>query len=307
VRALGQGVWLGEHFDGDQRLDIILRGVTELPPERLGDVPLATPRAGVVPLGELARIETTISPNQLRRVDRRRTVTLTIDPPANLSLEEALATVENDVLPALRADLPADASIQLSGSADRLEGMVFSLGSNFVLALGVLFMLMTALFKSLRDASYVMLAMPVAMLGGVLGLRALGLVSFQTLDLLSMIGFIMLLGMVINNAILLVAQTRAGEAEGMDRDAAVEQALRQRLRPILIGALTGVLGALPMAVNPGPGAIIYRGLAAVTVGGVLVNLIFTAVLMPSLLRLRRHPAMAKTSTAATPGSLPAAA
>jgi multidrug efflux pump subunit AcrB len=308
VRALGQGVWLGEHFDGDQRLDIILRGVTDLPPERLADVPLATPRAGVVPLGELARVETTISPSQLRRVDRRRTVTLTIDPPATLSLEEALAKVEGEVLPALRAELPEGTSIRLSGSADRLEGMVSALAGNFLLALGILFMLMTALFKSLRDAGYVMLAMPVAMLGGVLGLRALGLVSFQTLDLLSMIGFIMLLGMVINNAILLVAQTRAGESEGLDRDVAVEQALRQRLRPILIGALTGVFGALPMAISPGPGAIIYRGLAAVTVGGVLVNLIFTAVLMPSLLRLRGRaratvPATARDSTL----SLPAAA
>lgn len=305
VRALGQGVWLGEHFDGDQRLDIILRGASGLPPERLGDVPLATPRAGVVPLGEMARIETTVSPSQLRRVDRRRTVTLTIDPPQTLSLEEALATVEDTVLPALRAELPADASIQLSGSADRLDATVSGLGMNFVLALLVLFMLMTALFKSLRDASYVMLAMPVALLGGVLGLRALGLVTFQTLDLLSMIGFIMLLGMVINNAILLVAQTRAGEAEGLDRDTAVEQALRQRLRPILIGALTGVLGALPMAINPGPGAVIYRGLAAVTVGGVLLNLIFTAILMPSLLRLRKVPRRAGDRTTEAPaGALP---
>lgn len=307
VRALGQGVWLGEHFDGDQRLDIILRGETRLPPERLGDIPLATPRAGVMPLGELTRIETTLSPSQLRRVDRRRTVTLTIDPPATMSLEDALGRVENDVVPALRAELPPDASIQLSGSADRLDGMIAGLGSNFVLALLVLFMLMTALFKSLRDASYVMLAMPVALLGGVLGLRTLGLASFQTLDLLSMIGFIMLLGMVINNAILLVAQTRAGEAAGLDRDDAVEQALRQRLRPILIGALTGVFGALPMAINPGPGAIIYRGLAAVTVGGVLLNLIFTAILMPSLLRLRRTRSKRASEANASQAPLPAAA
>jgi multidrug efflux pump subunit AcrB len=190
------------------------------------------------------------------------------------------------VMPALRAELPGDAALRLTGSADRLDGMIASLGGNFLMALLVLFALMTALFKSVRDAGFVMLAMPVALLGGVLGLRALGLVGFQTLDLLSMIGFIMLLGMVINNAILLVMQTRVAEAEGLDRDAAVEQALQQRLRPILIGALTGVLGALPMAINPGPGAIIYRGLAAVTVGGVLLNLVFIAVLVPSLLRLR---------------------
>jgi multidrug efflux pump subunit AcrB len=150
----------------------------------------------------------------------------------------------------------------------------------------VLFMLMAAMFKSLKDSAFVMMALPMAVFGGVLGLRALGLFTPQSLDLLSMIGFIMLLGMVINNAILLIAQTRSGEAEGLDLTRAVEQALNQRLRPILIGALTGVVGALPMAINPGPGAVIYRGIAAVTVGGVGLSLIFTLVLMPALLRLQ---------------------
>jgi multidrug efflux pump subunit AcrB len=99
----------------------------------------------------------------------------------------------------------------------------------------------------------------------------------------------MLLGMVINNAILLVAQARVAQGEGLDITGAVEQALKQRMRPILIGALTGVVGALPMAINPGPGAVIYRGLAAVTVGGVGLSLIFTLVLMPALLRFRWRP------------------
>jgi multidrug efflux pump subunit AcrB len=95
----------------------------------------------------------------------------------------------------------------------------------------------------------------------------------------------MLLGMVINNAILLVAQARAGQAQGLALDAALAQSLDQRLRPILIAALTGVVGALPMAINPGPGAVIYRGLAAVTVGGVALSLVFTVVLVPALMRL----------------------
>jgi multidrug efflux pump subunit AcrB len=144
---------------------------------------------------------------------------------------------------------------------------------------------MAAMFKSLKDSAFVMLALPMAVFGGVLGLRLLGFIAFQPLDLLSMIGFIMLLGMVVNNAILLVAQTRVGEAEGLGIEAAVEQALSQRLRPILIGALTGVVGALPMAVNPGPGSVIYRGLAAITVVGVGLSLVFTLLLMPALLRL----------------------
>ena len=293
VRTLGDGMWLGEYFNGDQRLPIILRASGWNAPEQLATVPVATPQGGVLPLGDLVALETTMAPSQLRRVDRRRTVTLTVDPPVAMSLEEALAIVESEVVPALRQALPADAGVRVSGSADRLQEVVSGMASNFAMALALLFMLMAAMFKSLRDSAFVMMALPMAVFGGVLGLRALGLFTPQSLDLLSMIGFIMLLGMVINNAILLIAQTRAGEAEGLDLTRAVEQALNQRLRPILIGALTGVVGALPMAINPGPGAVIYRGIAAVTVGGVGLSLVFTLVLMPALLRLQwRRDALA---------------
>ncbi|HEY0503376.1 MAG TPA: efflux RND transporter permease subunit [Lysobacter sp.] len=295
VRTLGDGQWLGEHFDGDRRLAIILRSNREDDLARLGAAPLSTPQGGVLSLGELAQVDTVLAPNQLRRIDRRRTVTLTVDPPAAMSLEEALDIVDNDVVPVLREALPADAAIRVSGSADRLDEVVGSMGRNFVMALAVLFLLMAAMFRSLRDSAFVMATLPMAVLGGVLGLRVLDLAAGQTLDLLSMIGFIMLLGMVINNAILLVAQTREAQAAGAALDDALKQALDQRLRPILIGALTGVLGALPMAINPGPGAVIYRGLAAVSVGGVALSLLFTVVLVPALLRLaqsRRRAAVA---------------
>jgi len=117
-----------------------------------------------------------------------------------------------------------------------------------------------------------------------------------------MIGFVMLLGMVVNNAILLLAQTREGQRTGLTADAAVELALSQRLRPIFIAALTGVVGALPMAINPGPGAVIYRGLAAVTVGGVAFSLVFTAVLIPAAVRWldRRKHAPAGTQALEPP-------
>ena len=293
VRVLGEGLWLGEQFEDDQRLPVVLRTTQASGIDRFGDAPLATPLGGVLPLSELAGLQQTLSPSQLRRVDRRRTVTLTIDPPAALSLEAALGVVEGELVPQLRAALPSDAGVRVAGSADRLDAVVRTMGGNFVLALLVLFLLMAAMFGSLRDSALVMASLPLALLGGVLGLRALDLAAGQTLDLLTMIGFILLLGMVINNAILLVAQTRAAEAEGLGLDAALRLALGQRLRPILIAALTGVLGALPMAINPGPGAVIYRGMAAVAVGGIGLSLAFTVLLVPALLRLtaaaaRRH-------------------
>ena len=110
------------------------------------------------------------------------------------------------------------------------------MGTNFALALVVLFMLMAAMFKSLRDSAFVMATLPMAVLGGVAGLRVLDLAAGQTLDLLSMIGFIMLLGMVINNAILLVAQARAGQADGSITSDLDAPALAESLYQLWLGA-----------------------------------------------------------------------
>jgi multidrug efflux pump subunit AcrB len=300
VRTLGEGTWLGEYFDGDRRLNIILRGDAWQSPEQLAELPLVTGNGQVHALNDLARISTEMAAGQYRRIDGRRTITLTVDPPATLSLEAAVARVQQDVVPRLRAWLPADANVRVAGSADRLQGLLGGMARNFALALLVLFMLMAAMFRSLKDSALVMLTLPLAVFGGVLGLRALGLFTPAPLDVLSMIGFIMLLGMVINNGILLIAQTRAAEAAGATLEQALRQALDQRLRPILIGALTGMVGALPMAISPGPGAVIYRGLAAVTVGGVGLSLTFVAVLIPAVLRLLQRARPAIPTTAALP-------
>ena len=146
-------------------------------------------------------------------------------------------------------------------------------------------MLMAAMFRSLRDAFVVVLTVPVALVGGVLGLRVLGAVAFQPLDLLTMIGFIMMVGVIVNHSILLVDRTRDAQNHGHSLEESIRLALNQRLRAILASTLTGALGALPMAVNPGPGSVIYRGLAAVNVGGVVVAMVFSLLLLPSLMRL----------------------
>jgi multidrug efflux pump subunit AcrB len=100
-----------------------------------------------------------------------------------------------------------------------------------------------------------------------------------------MIGFITLLGLVVNNAILLVHQTRVAERGGLDRRSSVEQAIRRRLRPILMSTLTSLFGMLPLLLIPGPGSEVYQGLAAVIVGGMSISTVFTLIFLPSLLRL----------------------
>lgn len=285
VRALGDGAWLGEYFDGQSRLPIILRANAGETPESLAQAPLITPSGKVVSLGELVHLQTALAPEQIRRIDHNRTVTLTIDPPPSLSLEDMLAKIDSEIVPSLRAKLPPDANIRLTGSADRLETIISTMGVNFLLALLVLFLLMAAMFQSLRDAAVVVLTVPLALAGGVLGIRALGLVAFQPLDLLTMIGFIMMIGIIVNHAILLVDRTRDALNHGHDLEEALRMSLNQRLRAMVASTLTGALGALPMVVNPGPASTIYRGLAAVNVAGVIVSMVFSIILLPSLLRL----------------------
>ncbi len=285
VRALGDGVWIGEHFDGEKRMDIILRAKDWDNPEQLEQVPLATPNGGVMPLGELMNIQRTVGPSQLRRINRRRTVTLSFEPPENMSLEEAIQILEDEVEPELKRVLPADGAVLYGGSASSLKIAIRNMSQNFILALIILFMLMSALFRSVKDSLMVTLSLPLATVGGVVALRILNLVTFQPLDLLTMIGFIILMGLVVNNAILLVHQTRSTEREGVSRREAVQIALRLRLRPIFMSTMTSLFGMLPLVLLPGAGSVIYRGLAVVIVGGMSVSTIFTLLLLPSLLRL----------------------
>jgi multidrug efflux pump subunit AcrB len=285
IRAIGDGLYVGEHFDGTRRLNIILRAEGWRTPEELAAVPVATPSGEVLQVGELVGIRRTVGPSQLRRIDRRRTVTVSVTPPDGLSLEEAVATLRERVEPQLRATLPPDGAIQFGGSADALRNAVRNMSENFLIALLVLFLLMSALFRSIEDSLLVVLSIPLATVGGVVALRLLNLLTFQPLDLLTMIGFIILLGLVVNNAILLVHQTRSAEREGAARREAVRQALRVRTRPILMSTLTSLFGMLPLVLMPGTGSAIYRGLATVIVGGMSVSTLFTLVLLPSLLRI----------------------
>jgi multidrug efflux pump subunit AcrB len=283
-RAVGDGLYVGDYFDGEERLDIIVRADAWETPEELAAIPLATPQAGILPLGELVHVVRTAGPDKLRRLDRRRTVTLRVTPPEGVSLEETIIFLKENIEPVVREYLPEGGGVRYSGAADKLQEALFNLSSSFVLALLILYLLMSALFHSFRDGFLVLLVLPLATVGGVLALWLLNLVTFQPMDLLTMIGFIILLGLVVNNAILLVYQTRAAERQGTPRRSAVEQAVRLRLRPILMTTLTSVFGMLPLLLMPGAGTELYRGLAGVIVGGMLVSTVFTLLLLPALLR-----------------------
>ena len=293
IRALGDGLYVGDYFDGEETLDIIVRSKPWQSPEELGGIPLATPNAGILPLSELVKIQRTSGPEEIRRINRRRTVTLQITPPDNLSLEETLSILRTEVEPTMRAAMPIDGDIDYTGTADKLESAITNMRGSFILAIFILYLLMSALFQSFKDSLLVILSIPLATVGGVIALKLINTIPsslfnvslFQPMDLLTMIGFIILLGLVVNNAILLVHQARSGEREGMSRRDAVAQAVNIRLRPILMTTLTSIFGMLPLLLIPGPGAELYRGLAGVIVGGMMISTVFTLLLLPCMLRI----------------------
>jgi multidrug efflux pump subunit AcrB len=285
IRSFTGGLFVGEYFDGNNRYNMIMRSGGWSNPDQLAAMPIATPLAGAQTIGSLASIQRTVGPSRIQRVDGQKTISLQVLPAAAMTVEEALDQLRDVAGPQIRELLPDGAAIQYKGSADRLESALGDMLNNFLLAILILFLMMAAIFKSMKDSALVLAVMPLALAGGLLALKLLNLVSYQSLDMLTMIGFIILLGLVVNNAILLVSQTREAEASGLSRVSAVRQAVRVRARPVYMSTLTSIFGMLPLLVIPGVGSDIYRGLATVIIGGMVFSLLFTLLLMPSLLQL----------------------
>lgn len=285
VRAMGDGLYLGEYVSEGERMRVIMRGLEASDPEAIEGAPIVTPNGGAVPLGEVATLLRGVGPTQIAHVDGRKTLTINVSPPPGMALGDALEKIEASAEGPIRNALPAGGTLRYGGDADALMQAISSLSSNFILAAALLFVIMASVFRSARDSALVIIALPLATVGGVIGIQILNLFKPTPLDLLGMIGFVILLGIVVNNAILLMAQARESEAEGMSRSVAARTALRLRLRPILMTTGTSVMGMLPLALVPGPGSAIYRGLAVIIVGGVLVSTIFTLVLLPALIQL----------------------
>ena len=298
VETLGDGRWLGEFFHEGERLDMFLRAREWTEPEYLETAPIATPSGHVVPLGELVTIKRDVGPHEIRRIDARRTITLNVIPPAGVALGPAVETLKEKAETKLYDALPSDASLKWGGDADSLARAIRNLSGNFILAIFILFLIMTAIFKSAKDSALVIAALPMATVGGLLAISGAGFLPAAPLDLLGMIGFIILLGLVVNNAILLVAQTRTSQEAGKPRAEAVREALTLRIRPIFMSTTTTLMGMLPLVLSPGAGSLIYRGLATVIAGGMVVSTLFTLLLLPALLQLgspaARQPVAANT-------------
>lgn len=255
----------------------------------LGQMPIATPDGRLVTLGSVAEIKDTTGPVTINHRERQRVITIQVTPAEQMPLERAMEVVESDILQPMRDQgrLGGLYRTHLSGTADKLTQTFDSFKWNFLLAIAITYLLMCALFESFLYPFVIMFSVPLAAAGGFLGLSAVNrFIEYQALDILTMLGFVILVGTVVNNAILIVHQSlNHMREEGMASREAIRASTASRIRPIFMSVSTSVFGMLPLVLFPGPGSELYRGLGSVVVGGLVVSTIFTLFLVPSLFSL----------------------
>ncbi|MFK7871453.1 MAG: efflux RND transporter permease subunit, partial [Roseobacter sp.] len=291
VDAFNDGLRVAEITVGADRLNLMLKGDPGLQEAQrtqdIGNYPVVTPGGQIVPVSALSDVIVTAGPTEPRHRARLRTVTLEVRPADTLPLETAVELLEAEVVDVLEArGLPNSVRVTVSGTADQLVQTWDAIQINLAVALVIVFLVMAILFESFVLPLVILISVPVAAAGGVGGLALLNTFQAQPLDMLTLLGFIILVGIVVNNAILIVHQTLYHlRDEGMAPIDAIEEATRNRIRPIFMSTLTSVFGMLPLVVFPGEGSELYRGLGAVVVGGLSMSAFLTLLTVPPLLRL----------------------
>ena len=214
-------------------------------------------------------------------------MTVSVVPNDSIPLQAATELIEEKVLGPMRErGLPEGVRFRLGGSADKLKVTWGHMQLDLLLALIIVYLVMAVLFESFLYPWVVMLTVPVAAAGGLGGLALLNTYVAQSLDMLTMLGFVILIGIVVNNAILLVHQTLFHIREdGMNADEAIETATRNRIRPIFMSTLTSVFGMLPLVAFPGAGSELYRGLGSVVLGGLALSAVLTMAIVPPMMSI----------------------
>tara|TARA_Y100001954_G_scaffold218028_1_gene250737 strand:+ start:15930 stop:19079 length:3150 start_codon:yes stop_codon:yes gene_type:complete len=289
VDAFNDGIRVAEVTVDGKRIDLTLKGpdLQRESTQSIRSLPVVTSDGRIVPVGNLADVQETTGPTEIQRIDRSRTMTVSVVPNDSIPLEAAAELLEEKILNPMREKgLPEGVRFRLAGSADKLEATWNHMQLDLLLALIIVFLVMAVLFESFLYPWVVMLTVPVAAAGGLGGLALLNTYVTQSLDMLTMLGFVILIGIVVNNAILLVHQTLFHIREdGMDANSAIETATRNRIRPIFMSTLTSVFGMLPLVAFPGAGSELYRGLGSVVLGGLSLSAVLTMAIVPPMMSI----------------------
>ncbi len=286
--ALG-GRKASDFVDGKRQLDVTveLENVLVETPAQLRALPLFGRRGQRVQLADVAEVVETTGPDSINHVNLERSVTLTASVADDAPLGRVVQQAQKQILEPLRAALPAGYRVELAGTADRLRETVSQLLHAFVLSLLITYLLLVALYRSFIYPLVIMATVPLGMSGALLALAAVNLIPGMNvpLDMITALGFVILTGVVVNNAILLVDRALQLQNEGYEYTESLYLATQDRLRAIFMAAGTSVLGMLPLALIPGQGAELYQGLGIVLVGGLAFSTVLTPTIVPALMEL----------------------
>lgn len=276
-------------IDGGREVDVNLVVAQERidSEEALESLRFLAPGGRPVSIGSVATVDRTTGPQSVRRLERERNVLLTVNISDDTPLQAALDRIEGDLFPPIAAGLGPAYTLRVAGTADKLKQTLGSLAGGFGLSVLIIYLLLVALFRSWFTPLVILATVPLALSGGIVGIRLAseatgGLASF---DVIAMLGFIILAGLVVNNAILIVHQAGNFRREGRDPRRSLADSARSRLRPILMSVITTVSAMVPLALGGGAGAELYQGLGAVIVGGLVLSTIFTLFVVPLLLSI----------------------
>ncbi|WP_019592405.1 efflux RND transporter permease subunit [Thioalkalivibrio sp. ALRh] len=261
--------------DRGEEYDVIIEGLTDQrrTPGDIDNLYVRSAAGSMVPLSSLVTYEEFAGPSSLERYNRARAVTLTAGLQDGMTLGQAL-----DALDAKAAELlPAEAGIDYKGESLDLRTGSEAILFVFALALLVVFLVLAAQFESFVHPFVIMLTVPLAVVGALLGLHLTG----QTLNIYSQIGMVMLIGLAAKNGILIVEFANQLRDRGRDFDTAVVEAARMRLRPVLMTALTTVAGSIPLILASGPGEETRFVIGVAVFSGVLFATLFTLFVIPA--------------------------
>ncbi|MFQ5828819.1 MAG: efflux RND transporter permease subunit [Candidatus Methylomirabilia bacterium] len=282
------GTLAGQFREGGKELDIKLVS-TERQARRTEDVVRTTfyTRAGIpIRLSEIAEVRPATGPTKVQHLDMDRAITLTVNVREEIPLERALAAVERDMVGPARQALPLGYTLDLTGQARDLDQARDAIKWSYLLALVVIYLLMCSLFESWSRPFYIMFSVPLAATGGILAVRLANALEPATkMDTVTMLGFIILSGIVVNNAILIVHQSLNNMRAGQQPQEALLASVKSRIRPIFITTSTTVSAMLPLVLSRGAGSELYRGLGAAVLGGLVLSTLFTLILVPTLYSL----------------------
>ncbi|MBY0563708.1 MAG: CusA/CzcA family heavy metal efflux RND transporter [Hyphomonadaceae bacterium] len=279
------GAVAGQVFEGDRRFDIVVRLPEQLRQnvDEIGRLRIPLPGAaddvrGFVPLQEVATVNLIIGPNQISREDGKRRIVVTANVRGR-DLGSFVSEVQRRV--GAEVEVPAGYWIGYGGTFEQLISAAQRLSLVVPAALLLIFGLLYALFRSVKDSAIVFSGVPLALTGGVLALVLRDL----PLSISAGVGFIALSGVAVLNGVVMLTFIRSLRAEGRSLEEAIREGALTRLRPVLMTALVASLGFIPMAFNVGAGAEVQRPLATVVIGGIISSTLLTLLVLPALYRM----------------------